>query len=327
MRLFGIILRTSPRKRWFFLRMFFACGVVVTLLLYIVFSQRVKVIPAKDSWDLPVIWSPIKDEAEVPPVPPLPNILYINASKITLSLDQSEQDIEDNFFEFLIRKEIWCKRNERLGHQGAGGWNVCLSPPFGLIKPCIVYLIGTGANTEFDDAVSYIYGCHVHVFNPAKKKLNRKKSNLIHVHNLGLSKKDDSSPEGWTTVTFKKLLEQNGHLQTIISYVKVDLEYQEWACLKTIFADNSLANVKQLAFEIHTVLPGNSSNVRPTKYDYIEMYKTLSLLLPLNFHKFDYRRNPFGEYISPVTKKHRSYAYELYYVNTKYTLEDYDAEV
>uniref|UniRef100_A0A0L8FLM2 Uncharacterized protein n=1 Tax=Octopus bimaculoides TaxID=37653 RepID=A0A0L8FLM2_OCTBM len=54
-------IKTSLRKRWFFLRMFFVCGVVITLLLYIVFSQRVKVIPATDSWDIPVIWSPIKD--------------------------------------------------------------------------------------------------------------------------------------------------------------------------------------------------------------------------------------------------------------------------
>ncbi|GAB1605681.1 methyltransferase-like protein 24 isoform X1 [Argonauta hians] len=314
-------------KRKWFLRLTLVCGVVACILVYNLFTQRPSVAPVTSSFDIPLVWNPIKDDPEEPLPPPLPNILYINASKIYLSLDQSENDIEEKFFEFLIRKEIWCKRNERLGHQGAGGWNVCMSPPFGLTRPCIVYLIGTGDNSEFDKAVSHIYGCHVHVFNPLKKKQNQNTSQLIHVHNSGMSRPDASSPRGWKTMTFKKLLKQNGHLQTIISYVKIDIENEEWAALKTVFTDDSLTNVKQLAFEVHTVVPGTHQMIRPSKNRYMDMYKTLNLLLPLNFLKFDYRRNPFGEYLSPITKKHRSYAYELYYVNNKYANEDYDAQV
>ena len=122
-------------------------------------------------------------------------------------------------------------------------------------------------------------------------------------------------------------------LQRIISYLKIDIEYDEWSSLRTAISDGSLKNVKQLAFEIHTVPAkvminaAKIKSIRPLKEEYIEMHNILSQLQLLNFRKFDYQRNIFGEYTSTVTNKSRSFAYELYYLNTKYAQEDYDAQV
>ena len=46
------------------------------------------------------------------------------------------------YFRFLEQKDVICKNDKRLGTQHDGGWNVCMSPPFELIKPCLVYSFG-----------------------------------------------------------------------------------------------------------------------------------------------------------------------------------------
>jgi hypothetical protein len=46
------------------------------------------------------------------------------------------------YFRYLEAKDVICKKDERVGFQHDGGWNVCFSPPFGFHEPCIVYSFG-----------------------------------------------------------------------------------------------------------------------------------------------------------------------------------------
>ncbi|KAJ8308309.1 hypothetical protein KUTeg_013183, partial [Tegillarca granosa] len=175
---------------------------------------------------------------KVPPKPPVPEIFIQNNPPIVLS-DQI----------YLEAKDVICKDDQRVGYQHDGGYNVCLSPPMKLKKPCV-----------------------------------RK-----------------------------------------IDYVKFDIEYNEWAVLQAIFEEGSLESVKQLGFEIHIneYFRIHKLNFRTTKEDFIFMYKTLEILKKLNFRKFNYRLNPFGEYKSKVTGKTRSHSYELFYINMNLVPSNY----
>jgi len=35
-----------------------------------------------------------------------------------------------------------CKIHARIGNKTDGGWDICLTPPFQLVQPCLVYSFG-----------------------------------------------------------------------------------------------------------------------------------------------------------------------------------------
>lgn len=35
-----------------------------------------------------------------------------------------------------------CETHTRIGNESDGGWDICLSPPFQLVQPCLVYSFG-----------------------------------------------------------------------------------------------------------------------------------------------------------------------------------------
>ena len=43
---------------------------------------------------------------------------------------------------YLENKDVICEKDRRLGFQHDGGWNVCMSPPFQLKEPCLIYSFG-----------------------------------------------------------------------------------------------------------------------------------------------------------------------------------------
>jgi hypothetical protein len=55
------------------------------------------------------------------------------------------------------------------------------------------------------------------------------------------------------------------------------------------------------------------------KGDWLKLYEILRPLEEeFNFRKFNYRRNPFGDYKSKITGKVRSCCYELHYLNMNF---------
>ncbi len=105
-------------------------------------------------------------------------------------------------------------------------------------------------------------------------------SDNVLFYNLGLGSKDNVTEKEWTIMTLSSILKKLGHtdvsislandidessvcqdvhrcfcaccLQVNIDYLKFDVEFSEWNSLQNMLLDKSLANVKQLAFEIHT---------------------------------------------------------------------------
>ncbi|XP_076438999.1 putative methyltransferase-like protein 24 [Babylonia areolata] len=233
-------------------------------------------------------------------------------------MNMTETEAEHNFFKYLENKDVRCNNDMRLGHPHDGGWNVCLSPPFSLLRPCVVMSFGIGRDWQFDDSVAKIYGCKVLAYDPSIVEMSNKRSSLIEFKRIGIGPKNMVNTAGWKLKTLGTLIREEGLEGRLINYVKIDIEYSEWDVLKTIYEEESLRNVQQFGFEMHTRELFRVSNINmPTKKkDFVKMYK---LLRPLeekfNFRKFNYRRNPFGDYKSNITGMSRSCCYELHYLN------------
>ncbi|KAK7482162.1 hypothetical protein BaRGS_00026627 [Batillaria attramentaria] len=238
-----------------------------------------------------------------------------------VTLNMTEAEAEANFFRYLENKDVRCNNDVRLGHPHDGGWNVCLSPPFSLIRPCVVMSFGIGRDWQFDDSVSKIYGCKVLAYDPSILEMNSKRSNLIEFKRIGIGPRNEQNTAGWELRTLGTLIRDEGLEGKIINYLKIDIEYSEWEVLKSIYRENALRNVQQLGFEMHSreLFRVSQIDMPTTKEDFVRMY---DILRPLeekfNFRKFNYRRNPFGNYKSNITGKSRSCCYELHYLNMNF---------
>jgi hypothetical protein len=102
-----------------------------------------------------------------------------------------------------------------------------------------------------------------------------------------------------------------------IDVIKIDIDYNEWACLRKLAEDGSLDGVKQLIFEIHT---SEVETIRQpsSKEDFVSMYDSLVSLERAGFRKYKYHCNDFGRYTSVRTGKSRSCCYELFYINIRF---------
>ncbi|KAL8584085.1 hypothetical protein ACOMHN_022425 [Nucella lapillus] len=235
--------------------------------------------------------------------------------------NMTEAQAEQNFFKYLENKDVRCNNDMRLGHPHDGGWNVCLSPPFSLLRPCVVMSFGIGRDWQFDDSIAKIYGCKVLAYDPSIIEMSRKRSPLIEFKRIGIGPKNTVNTAGWTLKTLGTLIREEGLEGRPINYVKIDIEYSEWEVLKTIYEEGSLRNVQQFGFEMHTreLFKVSKIDMPTKKKDFVKMY---SLLRPLeekfNFRKFNYRRNPFGDYRSNITGKSVSCCYELHYINMNF---------
>ena len=108
--------------------------------------------------------------------------------------------------------------------------------------------------------------------------------------------------------------------QTLIDYLKFDIEFKEWKAIQNMALDSALDNVKQLGFELHFKHPQDAkgADLQITKDDFLRMYENLKILEDMNFKKFNYRLNPFCNYASNFTKRIRSRCYELHYMNMRF---------
>ena len=117
-------------------------------------------------------------------------------------------------------------------------------------------------------------------------------------------------------------------MKTAIDYLKFDVEYTEWKILKNMLSDNSLDNVKQMGFEMHTPeflgkFQNKNTPTHATVNDYIKMVDLLKGLEKKNFRKFNHRRNPFCEYKATYAEKIFYSCYELHYVNMNFVSSNY----
>ena len=129
-----------------------------------------------------------------------------------------------------------------------GQYPVCLDPKVmpissyrnpksrrGFKKSCLVYSFGVNNDWSFDEAME-AYGCEVFSFDPSINLTDHDHSKRVHFYNLGLGHKNEVNRKGWTLRTLDSIYEMltPHHGATIIDYLKIDIEWNEWMALKQI---------------------------------------------------------------------------------------------
>jgi len=181
-----------------------------------------------------------------------------------------------------------------------GQYPVCLDKPVrprtSKEKRCIVYSFGINNDWSFDEAMEK-YGCDVFAFDPSINQTDHNHSEHIHFYNIGLAPLNYVDDDNWKLMTldsFYRMLVPH-HGETIIDYLKIDIEWQEWEVLKQILKSGMLEKVRQLSVEFH--LPNQDVSTLD-KYLTIDDYRSLvSLVKSIENNKmtrFESRINPWA---------------------------------
>ncbi|GFO29573.1 methyltransferase-like protein 24 [Plakobranchus ocellatus] len=326
-----------------------ACLVVLVIFLRnhgpSVFKKDVQEDPDTALWAL---IKPPKTEAKVLITPPPPPQIHVKKlPSLSINPNWTAQQMEHTFFKYLENKDIRCENDMRLGNWHDGGWNVCLSPPYTMAAPCVVFSFGVGNDWQFDDSISTMFGCRVLAFDPSMSEPDERRSPLIEFRKMGLGPANAVNKDGWKMKTLSQHIRDEGYWGIPVDYVKVDIEFSEWAVLQEAFKDEgTLRYVKQFGIEIHTPdlfniyhdqvaaakdvrssdplspigLGGSSTNPRRI---FVHMFEALHRLEILGFRKFNYRKNPYGSYKSNITGLERSCCYELHYINSHFLSDNF----
>jgi len=235
---------------------------------------------------------------------------------ITLNSSMTDFEAELNFHEYVSRTHVSCKEHIRVGNVSDGGWDVCIAHPYHLNKPCLVYSFGIGDNWSFDDGMATKFGCTVRSFDPSIHKKDHVRSDNIYFYNIGIGSEDtDNITAEWTLRTLKTLIAMCHVEQKIINYLKLDVEYNEWAALETMLTDNILVNVKQFAIEIHT---RELNDERSSAVDLHRYWDILHRLETVGFRKWYWHFNTWGFFPNRDSSRYISCCYELVYINANY---------
>ena len=180
-----------------------------------------------------------------------------------------------------------------------GQYPICLDKPVRPIslkkKRCVVYSFGISNDFSFDEALEK-YGCDVFAFDPSMNETDHDHSEHIHFYNLGLGDENYTDSNNWKLMTldsiYRMLVPRHG--ETVIDYLKIDIEWSEWNCLKQILKSGMLEKVRQLSVEFH--LPNKVESALDA-YLSIDDYRSLVGLIKSiekMMTRFEARANPWA---------------------------------
>ncbi|XP_018024841.1 uncharacterized protein LOC108680527 [Hyalella azteca] len=225
-----------------------------------------------------------------------------------------------NFFEY-IEEADGCSNIKMFGGKPYGGTNVldgdkavCLDAN---VAPtpgsCIVLSFGISNEWSFDDAMEQ-FGCKVYAFDPTMGQQAHLRGHDIHFHPWGLGGATGVASYHETEIpvyTYRDILKKINEEQSIIDYLKIDIEGFEVDFFNNVLSDDVelLANVKQIGMEIHPVA---SESIRD------QMWSQIRLLRSHNFSQVSSLPNMAGGNNYIFENKTVSLCYEILWVNDKF---------
>lgn len=135
----------------------------------------------------------------------------------------------------------------RHGRVGDGGKWVCGARKF-LSKPgCVIYSLGSNAETSFETDVALETECEIHVFDPTQSSVpmpstHRSGHENFHTYAIG----DPAQNSTWQTKSLESVMNGLGHAW--IDVLKMDIEGGEWDFLEYLFKEAKSIPVGQVRF-------------------------------------------------------------------------------
>lgn len=142
---------------------------------------------------------------------------------------------------------------------------------------CLVYSFGVSEDWSFEKAMSDL-GCHVLMFDPTVNYPEQVGKKIVY-SKTGLSAKNEDIK---SLYTLSSILQKHGHIDTRISYLKIDIEGYEVDGLLEWLDSGSLRHVQQLAMEFH--LPDTKTTLK-------FFYGLMRLYIESNFRLISYDLN------------------------------------
>ena len=169
---------------------------------------------------------------------------------------RSNKDLQSIFYK-LISNPVGgrCANLQRFGghymdgcHYWDGHKFVCMPELINDIEnnECLVYSFGVSNDWSFERAMGDI-GCKVLSFDPTVDHPKQLADN-VWFEKLGLGTQKD---EKRSLDSFSSILHKNGHKNSKISYLKIDIEGEEVNGLQHWFNSGALNNVQQIGMEYH----------------------------------------------------------------------------
>ena len=189
-----------------------------------------------------------------------PNIQKLLAYNVTVKRTFNTKRIENyvnNFFHKFVQNphRSFCKEMKRFGGQyninckfTDGSKFVCMDDILRDIqnKECLIYSLGVADDWSFEDTMDDL-GCTVYAFDGSVDAPKRRGEN-IHFEKVWVEYKNI---EAENIISLPSLIAKNGHTNTKISFLKMDIEGNELKGLPHWLHDGALTNVQQIAMEFH----------------------------------------------------------------------------
>merc|ERR1719452_187928 len=155
----------------------------------------------------------------------------------------------------------------QLAEQVDGDYFVCMDNIIkNYKKSFLIYSFGVNNDWAFEDFMDFL-GCEIHAHDPTVDFPATRGEN-IHFYKLGLGATTEGNME-----TLENIFKKNGHIDTEVEILKIDIEGSELLALPNLLATGALDNVKQLTLEFHL----------PEQTEFISMLKLLQQLYHINF--------------------------------------------
>jgi len=144
-------------------------------------------------------------------------------------------------------------------------------------RPCLVYSFGIANDWTFEDFMDF-KGCEIHAHDPTVD-FPANRGNNISFKKLGLGVKTEPTMD-----TLANFLKMNGHTDTVVDYLKIDIEGHELAGFPNWLETEALNNVNQLALELHLTPLHEGPN-------FIWLLEILQKLYKMNFRLISHEVN------------------------------------